>query len=105
MVFERTYCSCYSGELFAAMMSENRGGIGFAGESARLSTLVDAYRGHRVACFADTSARSTHDDTAACEVHRAVSRVSGLYGDVYETSEWIASTLSRKLGGRKNAGG
>ena len=38
-------------------------------------------------------------------VQRAVSRISALYGDVYETADWIASTLSRKLGNGRNAGG
>src|ERR1700676_2618567 len=32
--------------------------------------------------------------------HRA-----GLYGEVYETADWIASTLPRKLGNGTNAGG
>jgi hypothetical protein len=31
--------------------------------------------------------------------------VSGIYGDVYETTVWIASTLPRKLGHGRNAGG
>jgi hypothetical protein len=46
----------------------------------------------------------------ACEpfsalVHRAVSKISGLYAEVYETDDWIASTLPRKLGMGNNAGG
>lgn len=109
MIFERSSPSCYSSELFASLMSKNQGGFvlaGFAGESACLSTLVDAYhRGHKVAYLADASASHALDDMAASEVHRAISKVSGLYGDVYETTEWIASTLPRKLGGGKNAGG
>jgi nicotinamidase-related amidase len=109
MIFERSNPSCYSSELFASLMNQNRGGIvlaGFAGESACLSTLIDAYhRGHKVAYLADASASHELDDMAAYEVHRAISKVSGVYGDVYETSEWIASTLPRKLGNGKNAGG
>jgi nicotinamidase-related amidase len=109
MMFERSSPSCYSSELFASLMNQNRGGIvlaGFAGESACLSTLVDAYhRGHKVAYLADASASHALDDLAAYEVHRAVSKVCGLYGDVYETSDWIASTLPRKLGTGKNASG
>ena len=38
-------------------------------------------------------------------VQRAVSRISALYGDVYETADRIASTLPRKLGNGRNAGG
>jgi len=109
MVFERSNPACYESELFAALMNQNRGGIelaGFAGESACLSTLVDAYhRGHQVAYLADASASHALDDLTAGEIHRAVSKVAGLYGDVYETREWIASTLPRKLGTGKNAGG
>jgi nicotinamidase-related amidase len=109
MIFERSSPSCFSSELFASLMNQNRGGIvlaGFAGESACLSTLVDAYhRGHNIAYLADASASHALDDMTADEVHRAVSKVSGVYGDIYETSEWIASTLPRKLGAGKNTGG
>jgi nicotinamidase-related amidase len=108
MIFERSSPSCFSSELFASLMNQNRGGIvlaGFAGESACLSTLVDAYhRGHNIAYLADASASHALDDMTADEVHRAVSKVSGVYGDIYETSEWIASTLPRKLGAGKNTG-
>jgi nicotinamidase-related amidase len=108
MIFERSSPSCFSCELFASLMNQNRGGIvlaGFAGESACLSTLVDAYhRGHNVAYLADASASHALDDMTAHEVHRAVSKVSGVYGDIYETSEWIASTLPRKLGTGNNTG-
>jgi nicotinamidase-related amidase len=108
MIFERSSPSCFSSELFASLMNQNRGGIvlaGFAGESACLSTLVDAYhRGHSIAYLADASASHALDDMTADEVHRAVSKVSGVYGDIYETSEWIASTLPRKLGAGKNTG-
>jgi nicotinamidase-related amidase len=108
MIFERSSPSCFSSDLFASLMNQNRGGIvlaGFAGESACLSTLVDAYhRGHNAAYLADASASHALDDMTANEVHRAVSKVSGVYGDIYETSEWIASTLPRKLGAGKNTG-
>src|SRR5467141_4359875 len=48
MVFERSSPSCYSCEPFTALVNQSRGGIGFAGESACLSTLIDAFhRNHR----------------------------------------------------------
>jgi nicotinamidase-related amidase len=53
----------------------------------------------------DTSASYVPDDMSADDVHCAVSKISGIYGDVYETTDWIASTLPRKFGHRKNAGG
>jgi nicotinamidase-related amidase len=108
MVFERSSPSCYSCE-FAALMNQSRGGIvlaGFAGESACLSTLIDAFnRNHRVTYLCDASASHALEDVPADEIHRAVSKISGLYGEVYETTDWITSTLPRKLGVGKNAGG
>jgi nicotinamidase-related amidase len=109
MVFERSSPSCYSCERFTALVSQSRGGIvlaGFAGESACLSTLIDAFhRNHKVSYLCDASASHALDEMTADEVHRAVSKISGLYGEVYETANWIASTLPRKLGNGTNAGG
>jgi len=109
MVFERSSPSCYSSEPFNALMSQCRGGIvlaGFAGESACLSTLIDAFhRNHQVTYLSDASASHALEDVSADDIHRAVSKISGLYGEVYETADWIASTLPGKLGTRKNAGG
>jgi hypothetical protein len=80
--------------------------VGFAGESPCLSTLVDGFhRNNKVTHRSDTSASDSLDDMPADDVHRAVSRISGPYGEVYETAEWIASTLPRKLGYGKDAGG
>jgi nicotinamidase-related amidase len=90
-------------------MNQSRGGIvlaGFAGESSCLSTLIDAFhRNHKVTYLCDASASHALDDVSADEIHRAVSKISGLYADVYETADWIASTSPRKLGIGKNAGG
>jgi nicotinamidase-related amidase len=109
MVFERGSPSCYSCEPFTALVNHSRGGIvlaGFAGESACLSTLIDAFhRNHRVTYLCDASASHALEDVSADEIHRAVSKISGLYGEVYETTDWITSTLPRKLGVGKNAGG
>jgi nicotinamidase-related amidase len=109
MIFERGSPSCYSCESFTALMNQSRGGIvlaGFAGESSCLSTLIDAFhRNHKVTYLCDASASHALEDVSADEIHRAVSKMSGLYGDVHETDDWIASTLPRKLGIGKNAGG
>lgn len=109
MVFERSSPSCYSCEPFTAMVNQSRGGIvlaGFAGESACLSTLIDAFhRNHKVTYLCDASASHALDDMSADEIHRAVSRISGIYGEVFETADWIEQTLPRKLGIGKNAGG
>jgi nicotinamidase-related amidase len=109
MAFERGSPSCYSCEPFAALMNQSRGGMvlaGFAGESACLSTLIDAFhRNHRVTYLCDASASHALEDVPADEIHRTVSKISGLYGDVYETTDWIASTVPRKRGVGQNAGG
>jgi nicotinamidase-related amidase len=109
MVFERSSPSCYSSEPFAAMVNQSRGGIvlaGFAGESACLSTLIDAFhRNHKATYLCDASASHALEEMSADEIHRAVSKISGLYGEVYETSDWVTSTLPRKLGNGTNAGG
>jgi hypothetical protein len=77
-----------------------------AGGSSCLSTLIDAlHRNHKVTYLCDASASHALDDVSADEIHRAVSKISGLYADVYETADRIASTSPRKLGIGKNAGG
>jgi nicotinamidase-related amidase len=109
MTFERSSPSCYSCEPFTALVSQSRGGIvlaGFAGESSCLSTLIDAFhRNHKVTYLCDASASHALEEVSADEIHRTVSKISGLYGDVHETDNWIASTLPRMLGIGKNAGG
>lgn len=71
-----------------------------------ISSLIDAFhRNHKVIYLCDASASHALDDTPADHIHRAVSKTPGLYGEVYETTDWIASTLSCKLGIGKNASG
>jgi hypothetical protein len=53
----------------------------------------------------NASASHALDDVSAEEIHRAVSKISGPFGEVYETTEWIAATLPRKLVIGRNAGG
>jgi nicotinamidase-related amidase len=109
MVFERSSPSCYSCEPFTALVNQSRGGIvlaGFAGESACLSTLIDGFhRNHKVTYLCDASASHALEDISADEIHRAVSKISGIYAEVFETADWIEQTLPRKLGIGKNAGG
>jgi nicotinamidase-related amidase len=79
---------------------------GFAGELTCLSTLIDAFhRNHEVTFLCDASGSHALDELSADDVHRTVSRMSGLYGEVYETADWIASAHPCKLGDGKNAGG
>jgi nicotinamidase-related amidase len=99
MIFERNRPSCYASADFAEVMSAGGGSFvlaGFAGEAACLATAIDAFhRGHTVTYLADASASHALDTIAANDVHRVVSGVAGLYGDVMTTRAWIAQT-SRK---------
>ena len=71
-----------------------------------LSTMIDAFhRNHSIAYLCDASASHTLEDLPAHQTHRAVSRICGLYGEIYQTDEWIASTTPRKFGQGTNAGG
>jgi len=94
MVFERQYPSCYSNTMFAQLM-EGCGGhfalAGFAGETACLSTAIDAF--HRKHCFsylADASASHGLGGLAAGDVQNAVANIIGVYGEVVSTCSWIS---------------
>jgi nicotinamidase-related amidase len=97
MVFERELPSCYSSDEFASVMNEG-GGVnfvlaGFAGESACLSTVIDAYhRGHRVTFLADASASHAVETVTASNVHSLLSKVLGLYATVATTAAWVEAT-------------
>jgi nicotinamidase-related amidase len=66
--------------------------VGFAGESACLSTMVDAFhRNHRVKYLVDASASHELIGMAADDVHFAISRIAALYGDVLTTHDWMNS--------------
>jgi hypothetical protein len=90
-------------------MEQSRGGIvmaGFAGESACLSTLIDAFhRKHKVTYLCDASASHALDEMPAEDVHRVVSKISGIYAEVCETAEWIAATTPRRLGHGQHVNG
>jgi nicotinamidase-related amidase len=93
MVFERENPSCYSSSLFAQFM-EGCGGhfafAGFAGETACLSTAIDAFhRKHRFSYLADASASHGLGDLSATDVHKAVTGIVGVYGEIVTTQEWM----------------
>jgi nicotinamidase-related amidase len=96
MVFERSRPSCYASQQFSEVIASSGGNYvmaGFAGEAACLSTAIDAFhRGHRVTFLADASASHGLDEMTGNEVHSAVSKIIGLYGDVASTKAWIAAT-------------
>jgi ABC-type hemin transport system substrate-binding protein len=54
--------------------------------------MVDAFhRGHHLTYVKDASASHRLADMAAEDVHIAVARIIGLYGDVVRTETWIGA--------------
>jgi nicotinamidase-related amidase len=96
MIFERNRPSCYASREFAEFMG--RSGqpyvlAGFAGETACLSTAIDAFhRGHSFTFLQDASASHRLDNTDAESAHRAVGDIIRLYGEVLDTRSWVHAT-------------
>jgi nicotinamidase-related amidase len=93
MIFERERPSCYSSKLFEQLMAGCGGHFvlaGFAGETACLSTAIEAY--HRKHCFsylADASASHALGELSAGDVQNAVTKIIGVYGEILDTRSWI----------------
>src|ERR1043165_3313084 len=131
MIFERNRPSCYASADFAEVIGSGGGSFvlaGFAGEAACLAPAIDAFhRGHTVTYPPDAApshapgigasprghpgtpppaASASHalENIGANEVHRVVSGVVGLYGDVITTRSWIAGS-SRKNSWKGRAAG
>jgi nicotinamidase-related amidase len=96
MIFDREQPSCYSNKQFAQLM-ESCGGhfviAGFAGETACLSTVIDAYhRKHRFTYLSDASASHGLGNLLPSAVQEAISEIVGVYGEVLDTLSWINAT-------------
>jgi nicotinamidase-related amidase len=93
MVFERESPSCYSSALFAQFMDGCGGHFalaGFAGETACLSTAIEAFhRKHRFSYLADASASHRLGDLSATDVQKAVTGIVGVYGEIVTTRDWM----------------
>ncbi len=100
MVFERDKPSCFASPLFADVMATSGGPIvlaGFSGESACLSTAIDAFhRGHDFTFLTDASASRAVGGTDATQVHALLTQVIGLYGEVADTGRWVRSTTAKR---------
>jgi nicotinamidase-related amidase len=96
MVFERESPSCYSSALFAQFMDGCGGHFalaGFAGETACLSTAIDAFhRKHRFSYLADASASHGLDELSAADVQKAVTGIVGVYGEIVTTRGWTSES-------------
>ena len=107
MVFERENPSCYSNTMFAQLM-ESCGGhfalAGFAGETACLSTAIDAFhRKHRFSYLTDASASHGLGELSAGDVQNAITNIIGVYGEIVNTRSWIneSPTNAELLRGRR----
>src|SRR5215467_15279784 len=98
MVFERESPSCYSSAPFAQFMDGCGGHFalaGFAGETACLSTAIDAFhRKHRFSYLADASASHRLGELSAAEVQNAVTGIVGVYGEIVTTRDWMDESPS-----------
>ncbi|MBV9550280.1 MAG: isochorismatase family protein [Alphaproteobacteria bacterium] len=96
MIFERNRPSCYAAREFAEFMGKSGQPFvlaGFAGETACLSTAIDAFhRGHSFTFLQDASASHRLDNTDAEGAHSAVADIIRLYGEVLDTRSWINAT-------------
>jgi nicotinamidase-related amidase len=96
MVFDRDQPSCYANKSFADLMESCGGNFiiaGFAGETACLSTAIDAFhRNHRFTFLVDASASHELGQLTAQTVHSAVTEIVSVYGSVSDTSDWIDAT-------------
>jgi nicotinamidase-related amidase len=96
MVFDRDKPSCYSSKHFSDLMASCQGHFvlaGFAGETACLSTAIDAYhRDHHFTFLTDASVSHELEGLSADIVQKTVTQIIGVYGDIIDTSSWIAMT-------------
>lgn len=102
MVFDVLQPSCYSNTEFSRAMDYSSGNFAIAGlfgETACLSTAIDAYhRNHRFTYLSDASACRSHGAVAAPAFHAAVSQIVSTYGTVMESARWSQSFAVRKVG-------
>ncbi|MGH1572166.1 cysteine hydrolase [Methylobacterium sp. P31] len=96
MIFDRDRPSCYASPAFADAMERGCPPLviaGFAGEAACLATAVDGFhRGQEVTFLSDASASHDLEGISADEIHRSVSAVMRVFGDVTDTQSWIAAS-------------
>lgn len=101
MIFERNRPSCYASREFTEFMGRSGQPFvlaGFAGETACLSTAIDAFhRGHSFTFLEDASASHRLDNTDADSAHRAVGDIIRLYGEVHDTRSWVDATQFAKV--------
>jgi nicotinamidase-related amidase len=107
MVFDRDKPSCYSNKRFAELMESCGGHFvlgGFAGETACLSTAIDAYhRNHRFTYLADASASHRLGRFSAATMQEAVKEIVGVYGQILDTDSWIEKTSDVNILSQGNA--
>jgi nicotinamidase-related amidase len=106
LVFDRAQPSCYCNPLFAEIITQAGGHFilaGITGETACLATAIDAFhRGHRVTLLSDASASQKLGEAACGDVHRVVTQVIDLFGQITTTKVWISA--SSRIGRARGLG-
>jgi nicotinamidase-related amidase len=92
MVFERGLPSCYASSEFAQMAARSPELVlaGLFGETACLSTLIEAFhRNHAFTFLTDASCSSDRNDLPARELHRCVIALSAQYAKLSSARDWM----------------
>ncbi|MES2255252.1 MAG: isochorismatase family protein [Pseudomonadota bacterium] len=102
MVFDVLQPSCYSNTEFSRAMEYSEGNFAIAGlfgETACLSTAVDAHhRHHKFIYLSDASGCRSNGPVPARMFHQAVSQVVSMYGAVQESADWSQSLMLKRRG-------
>ena len=102
MVFDVLQPSCYSNTEFSRAMEYSEGNFAIAGlfgETACLSTAVDAHhRHHKFIYLSDASGCRSNGSVPAQMFHKAVSQVVSIYGSVRESADWSQSLMLKRRG-------
>ena len=96
MIFERDMPSCYASLEFAQMAQRSPHLVlaGLYGETACLSTLIDAHhRNHHITYLTDASCSRGHGEISPADMHGSVVNLGSLYGRLAKTQDWM-TTLS-----------
>ena len=98
MIFERDMPSCYASLEFARMAQRSPHLVlaGLFGETACLSTLIDAHhRNHHITYLADASCSRGQGDVSPSEMHRSVTHLAALYGRLANAEDWMRTVAFR----------
>ena len=94
MIFERDKPSCYASLEFAQMAQRSPHLVlaGLYGETACLSTLIEAHhRHHDITYLLDASCSRGHGEVLPEAMHAAVCKLASLYGRTMTAQDWMSA--------------